>query len=257
MMASGARIAAVSYLNTIPFIYGIQHEGNLRADLLLAPPAGCYENYIAGRADIALMPSAMVPSLTSTNIITDYCIGSSGKVRTVVLFSNVPIKDVRRVFLDAHSRTSVQLCGYLAANLWHIQPEWYDLKDYSQVAYAQREDAFLLIGDKVFDHEGLFNYAYDLSEEWNKATGMPFAFAVWVARKGTSYEHIDALQRALTFGVESVWEAIVENGFDQKPYNAYEYLTQNIDFMFNAEKHSALQKFWNAGLKVEPRSNPG
>ena len=257
MMVTGARIAAVSYLNTIPFIYGIQHEGNLRADLLLAPPAGCYENYISGAADIALMPSAMVPTLKSTNIITDYCIGSSGRVRTVALFSNVPVAQVRRVFLDAHSRTSVQLVGYLAANLWHIAPEWYDLRDYSQVAFAQKEDAFLLIGDKVFDHEGLFNYSYDLADEWNRLTSMPFAFAVWVARKGTSYEHIDALQRALTFGVESIWEAVVEHGFDKKPYNAYEYLTQNIDFVFNAEKHSALQKFWDAGLKIEPRSNPG
>ena len=250
-------IAAVSYLNTIPFIYGIRHEGNLRANLLLAPPAGCYANYAEGRADIALMPSAMVPTLKSTNIITDYCIGASGKVRTVELFSNVPVEKVKRIFLDAHSRTSVQLVGYLAANLWHITPEWYELVDYTQVAYAEPTDAFLLIGDKVFDHEGLFNYAYDLSEEWNKLTHLPFAFAVWVARKGTSYELIDGLQRALTLGVESIWEAVVEHGFDKKHYNAYEYLTQNIDFIFNAEKHSALQKFWNAGLKVEPRSNPG
>ena len=257
MMASNVRIAAVSYLNTIPFIYGIRHEGNLRADLLLAPPADCYLSYAEGRADIALMPSAMVPTLKSTSIITDYCIGANGKVRTVELFSNVPINQVRRIVLDAHSRTSVQLLGYLAANYWHIQPEWYVLNDYSQVAFAEKGDAFLLIGDKVFDHEGLFNYNYDLSEEWQKATSLPFAFAVWVARKGTPYEVIDALQRAFTFGVESVWEAIVEEGYDNKPYNAYESLTQNIDFVFNAEKHSALQKFWDAGIKVEPRSNPG
>ena len=257
MMVTIPRIAAVSYLNTIPFIYGIQHEGNLRAELLLAPPAGCYQDYIDGKADIALMPSAMVPTLKSTNIITDYCIGSSGKVRTVELFSNVPIGQIKRVFLDAHSRTSVQLVGYLAAKHWHISPEWYELHDYQQVAFAEPTDAFLLIGDKVFDHEELFQYNYDLSEEWNKATGMPFAFAVWVARKGTPYEHIDALQHALTYGVESVWEAIVENGFDQKHYNAYDYLTQNIDFVFNAEKHSALQKFWDAGIKIEPRANPG
>ncbi|MBR5877865.1 MAG: menaquinone biosynthesis protein, partial [Alistipes sp.] len=203
MMANIPRIAAVSYLNTIPFIYGIRHEGNFEAELLLTPPSGCYQNYLEGKADIALMPSAMVPSLKSTSIITDYCIGSSGKVRTVVLFSNVPIDQVRRIFLDPHSRTSVQLAGYLAQKHWHIQPEWYELEDYTQVAFAQKNDAFLLIGDKVFDHEGLFNYSYDLSEEWNKSTRLPFAFAVWVARKGTSYEHIDALQRALTFGVES------------------------------------------------------
>ena len=256
-MANIPRIAAVSYLNTIPFIYGIRHEGNFEAELLLTPPSGCYQNYLEGKADIALMPSAMVPSLKSTSIITDYCIGSSGKVRTVVLFSNVPIDQVRRIFLDPHSRTSVQLAGYLAQKHWHIQPEWYELEDYTQVAFAQKNDAFLLIGDKVFDHEGLFNYSYDLSEEWNKSTRLPFAFAVWVARKGTSYEQIDALQRALTFGVESIWEAVVESGFDNKPYNAYEYLTQNIDFVFNAEKHAALQKFWDAGMKVTPRANPG
>ena len=107
MMVTNVSIAAVSYLNTIPFIYGIRHEGSLHAELLLTPPAGCYENYAQGKADIALMPSAMIPTLKSTNIITDYCIGASGRVRTVELFSNVPIGQVRRIFLDAHSRTSV------------------------------------------------------------------------------------------------------------------------------------------------------
>ena len=256
-MAIIPTITAVSYLNTIPFVYGLKHADNLRADLLLAPPAECAKNYIEGKADIALLPAAVVPELKQTNIITDYCIGAVGAVRTVTVISNTPIGRVKRIWLDAHSRTSVQLVGYLAAKHWHISPEWYDLQDYQQVAFAEATDAFLLIGDKVFDHEELFNYNYDLSEEWNKFTGLPFAFAVWVARKGTAYEHIDALQHALTFGVESIWEAVVEFGFDKKHYNAYEYLTQNIDFVFNAEKHSALQKFWNAGLKIEPRSNPG
>ena len=125
------------------------------------------------------------------------------------------------------------------------------------MAEARIDDAFLLIGDKVFDHEGLFAYTYDLAEEWKTLTGLPFAFALWVARKGTSYELIDALERSLTLGVESIYEAIVENGFDRKPYDAYDYLTHNIDFIFNAEKHAALQKFWNSGIRITPRSNPG
>ena len=57
MMALIPRIAAVSYLNTIPFIYGIRHAGNLRAELLLTPPALCASNFIDGNADIALLPS--------------------------------------------------------------------------------------------------------------------------------------------------------------------------------------------------------
>ena len=86
-MVSVPSIAAVSYLNTIPFIYGIRHEGNFRADLLLSPPSECTKNYVEGRADLALLPAAAVPSLKSTDVITEYCIGAVGPVRTVVLLS--------------------------------------------------------------------------------------------------------------------------------------------------------------------------
>ena len=110
-MAIIPTITAVSYLNTIPFVYGLQHADNFGADLLLAPPAECAKNYIEGRADIALLPAAVVPQLTQTNIITDYCIGAVGAVRTVTVMSRVPIGQVKRIWLDAHSRTSVQLCG--------------------------------------------------------------------------------------------------------------------------------------------------
>ena len=124
MMVSVPSIAAVSYLNTIPFIYGIRHEGNFRADLLLSPPSECTKNYVEGRADLALLPAAAVPSLKSTDVITEYCIGAVGPVRTVVLLSDGPVSEVRRVFLDPHSQTSVQLVGYLAAHRWKIAPEF-------------------------------------------------------------------------------------------------------------------------------------
>ena len=84
-MAITPTITAVSYLNTIPFVYGLKHADNLRANLLLAPPAECAKNYIEGKADIALLPAAVVPELKQTNIITDYCIGAVGAVRTVMM----------------------------------------------------------------------------------------------------------------------------------------------------------------------------
>ena len=238
-MALIPRIAAVSYLNTIPFIYGIRHAGDLRAELLLTPPALCASNFIDGNADIALLPSAVVPRLKDAELVTDFCIGAEGEVRTVVVVSNTPIEEVRRIWLDAHSRTSVQLTGYLAARRWKIEG-----------------DAFLLIGDKVFDHEDEFIYSYDLAAEWREATGLPFAFAVWVARKGTPYEVTDALEEALTFGVERIYEAVQQSDYRDRPY-AYDYLTRNIDFLFDNEKRKALQKFWTSGVKVTPLVEPG
>ncbi len=250
------KITAISYLNTIPFIYGIRHEGNFRADLSLSTPADCVNSFIEGEADIALLSSAVVPSLKGAEIITDYCIGASGAVRTVVVVGNTPISKVRRIWLDSHSRTSVQLVGWLAANRWKIAPEWLLLDDYSLLDSPQEGDAFLLIGDKVFANEGRFAYSYDLAEEWKAQTHMPFAFAVWVGRKGLPYEIHDALQHALTFGIEHTYEAIVESPYADRPY-AYDYLTRNIDYVFNADKHRALEKFWNCGLKITPKVNPG
>ena len=202
------------------------------------------------------MPVAMVPSLLDAEVITDYCIGAVGKVRTVVLMSNSPISKVRRILLDAHSKTSVQLCGYLAKNLWKIEPEWVALADYEQLDHAEEGDAFLLIGDKVFGYEGKFAYTYDLSEEWHKATKLPFTFAVWVARKGVAYEVRDELQAAFTYGMEHIYEAILESDYAERKY-AYEYLTENIDFLFDIQKHNALKKFWDYGIKIEPKVNPG
>ena len=250
------KITAVSYLNTIPFVYGLKHADSLRAELLLAPPADCARNYIEGKADIALLPAAVVPQLKDTNIVTDYCIGAVGAVRTVTGMSNEPISAIKRIWPDPHSRTSVQLCGYLAQHKWHIAPEWLAMADYKIVDTPQEGDAYLLIGDKVFGYEGRFKYVYDLAVEWRELTSLPFAFAVWVARKGVSYEVIDALQHALTFGVEHIWEAIVELGYtgNDGGITAYEYLTRNIDFILDDEKHKALKKFWDAGLKVTPRS---
>ncbi|MFI3293475.1 MAG: menaquinone biosynthesis protein [Rikenellaceae bacterium] len=256
-MAIIPKIAAVSYLNTIPFIYGIENEGNITAELLLTPPNECTQNYLDGVVDIALLPSAVVPTLTDAEVITDFCIGAEGEVRSVVIVSDDPIEDITTIYLDPHSQTSVQLAGYLAQNYWHIAPEWRVLDDYSRINRAEDGEAFLLIGDKVFEHEEEFEYSYDLSEIWADATGLPFAFAVWVARKGTPIETIDALNHALEFGVEHTYEAILEYRADGSEVESHEYLTRNIDFLLDGAKRKSLEKFWASGIRIEPKRNPG
>ena len=257
-MAAVTKIAAVSYLNTIPFIYGLRHASSLDGNLTLCPPAECADMYLRGEVDVALVPAAVAAGLKNTQIITDYCLGAAGEVRTVVLMSDTPVEKVRRVFLDPHSRTSVQLAGWLAANKWNITPEWVVLEGYDNLkGRLCAGDGCVLIGDKVFDHEGEFAYRYDLAAEWRQATGLPFCFAVWVARKGTPYSVVDELQRAFTFGMEHIYEAVVEAGYEGKEYDAYRYLTVNMDFLFDEQKRRALKKFWNWGIRVVPHNNPG
>ena len=250
------RIAAVSYLNTIPFIYGIEHALMSRADLLLAPPSANVGAFTKGNADIALIPSAAVPLIENAHIITSYCLGAVNPVRTVVILSDSPIEKISRLYLDAHSRTSVLLSKILCDELWHTKPEFVHMEDYSVIDSRRAEDGFLLIGDKVFDYESRFPYKYDLAEEWRNMTGLPFVFAVWVARPEVSDEHISELEAALKYGVGHIAESIAWYGHSGKPY-AYEYLTQNIDYLFDEQKRQALSLYWDKGMKFSPPLNPG
>lgn len=256
MVPVNVKIAAVSYLNTVPFIYGIRHADKLRAELLLSPPAGCAEAFLKKEVDIALVPVGALPMFEDARIISEYCIGAEKSVRTVTVMSNSPVKEVKRLWLDPHSMTSAMLVRILAAELWGIKPEWKELTDYSVTGSPEEGDAFLLIGDKVFDYEDKFAYNYDLAESWRELTGKPFVFAVWVAREGAPEDVIEALEESLTLGVERIWEAIVDNGYPHRE-EAYVYLTGNIDFLYDNQKRKALELFWEKGMKAVPRANPG
>jgi chorismate dehydratase len=251
-------IAAVSYLNTIPMLYGIRHSDELSATLLLSPPSGCAEAFDSHRADIALIPIGALPTIKEKDfdIVSTFCIGAEEAVRTVVVNSNEPLSGIKRIWLDSHSRTSAKLVKYLATTRWKIKPEWRELSDYSVLENPAAGDAFLLIGDKVFDNEGRFAHTWDLATEWEAQTHLPMVFAVWVARKSVSTEALAALEDALTLGVERIYEAILESDYADRDY-AYEYLTRNIDFLFDEQKRRALQKFWEVALRSPLHANPG
>jgi len=279
------RITAVSYLNTLPFIYGIEQQaavssalsteeaGRLLAGegiaLSLRVPALCAADAVDGKTDIALVPTAVIPripgfSISSVfqsfepsdrssaaftpRIITDYCIGAEGAVDTVVLLSDTPLAGIRHVYLDSHSRTSVQLVRVLAREYWRIEPEWIDSADCSRK--LQPGEAMVAIGDKVFAlrEEHRYAYCYDLAQEWSDFTGgLPFVFAAWVACTEAGSEFAPTLNRALAYGVEHVAESItgtVNRSRDFDVGTAYNYLTRAIKFRLDDRKRAAMRLFW-------------
>jgi len=57
------KISAVSYLNTLPFVYGIKNSGflaDLDYQLGLDNPADCAGKLIGGQVDIGLIPVAAI-----------------------------------------------------------------------------------------------------------------------------------------------------------------------------------------------------
>ena len=121
------RISAVKYANTYPFIYGIMESGFYKKVILETDhPADCAAKLISGRADIGLIPVAALPLLKEYYIISDYCIGANGNVKTVMLLSNCSFDEIKTIYLDYRSRSSVNLTKVLAKNSWKKDFVWVD-----------------------------------------------------------------------------------------------------------------------------------
>ena len=238
------KITAVSYLNTFPFVHGILKSGlleNFRLDLDV--PSVCAENLNNGKADIALVPVGAIPDMKNVNIITDYCIGAVSKVKTVLLLSQKPFDQIRKIHLDHDSRTSVGLVKVLASKYWKINPEWIPLKP-GQSADAEAYESIVVIGDKTFGLNGKFNYSYDLAEEWISFASLPFVFAVWLTKKKLPESIVQSLNNALAYGVthrEESLEFLTEKHPSKK--ECLSYLEHNISYEFDERKRAGMRLF--------------
>lgn len=239
-------IAAVSYANTLPFIYGIKHSGLLQDySLMLLPPAECATAAINGTADIALIPVAELPFATQYIPLRQFCLSSRKSVGSVLLLSDKKIDQVQSVCLDTESRTSVSIVKILAKHYWRIKPEWNDTKIKDFKKHQADCDAYLVIGDKAFGLRNKFTYAYDLASEWHMFTSLPLVFALWAVKRDLSQKQILSLNDALSFGINHIEDMITRmNTPNCYPFNLYNYLTKNISYVFDEQADLGLQKFY-------------
>src|ERR1035437_10531456 len=91
------RISAVKYANTYPFIYGLIESGFEKKVILETDhPADSAAKLISGRVDVGLIPVAALPFVKDYHIISDFCIGANGNVRTVMLFNKRPLFEKKK-----------------------------------------------------------------------------------------------------------------------------------------------------------------
>ncbi len=242
------KISAISYLNTYPFLYGIYSDKKFleTIDLSTDYPSLCAKKLINKEVDLGLIPIAVLPQIDDYNIITDYCIGASGRVQSVMLFSNVPIAEIDSLFLDYQSKTSVGLIKILAKNYWNISPKWISgINGYEKQIKGNK--AGLVIGDRALNLLGKFNFVYDLAAEWKKMTGLPFVFATWTANKKLNQNFIDTFNYRLRYGIENIADAVnfFKNETAKINFDAFKYLNNNIDYLLDNKKIEAIKLYLN------------
>ncbi len=246
MSAGKIRISAVKYANTYPFLYGLKETGfDKMAVIETDHPAQCAEKLINDKVDIGLIPVAAIPMLKKSYIITDFCLGAYGKVRTVLMLCNCPLHDIRTINLDYRSLSSVSLARILAKHAWKREFRWNHTSEEFDFLNIPYNEAVVLIGDQCYEYEKHFSTRIDLAEEWNLYTGLPFAFACWTANKKLDTQFLKEFNDALAVGVYNI-PAVVEKYGNTGIIKGEElsvYLTKNMDFILNEDKHKAIRLF--------------
>ena len=238
-------VVAVSYLNTLPFIYGILNDKDLMSqiNLRLEYPSKCADLVKSGEVDLGLIPIIELIDMPYSEIIGEYCIGAEGKVKTVMLYSNCPLNEISSIALDYQSRTSVMLVKILAKNFWKIDVEFFDT-DEDYIRGISNNNAGLVIGDRTFNLKDSFLYEYDLAEEWFKYTNLPFVFACWVANKPLSDALKQQFSDALKYGLDHKALVVDEYTKNQNTNIDLErYFSAYISWDFDSQKKAGLKKF--------------
>src|SRR5690242_9592708 len=163
------RVCAVSFLNTVPLVWGMLHgEQRDLFDLSFAIPSECANRLADGRADIGIVPAVEL-NRQRLYILRGTGIACRGPVRSILLISKAPFSQIRSLATDSSSRTSVMLARIILSKKYGAEPELLshppDLSSMLQTC-----DAALIIGDPalLLDPAALPYRVLDLGDEWTR-----------------------------------------------------------------------------------------
>ncbi|HTD92245.1 MAG TPA: menaquinone biosynthesis protein [Chitinophagaceae bacterium] len=236
------RVGIVNYLNTKPLIYGLERSPiKEQIDLVGAYPSRLAQMLIDDEIDVGLIPVAAIPQLPSYHIVGNYCIGAEGEIASVCLFSEVPMNEITRVYLDYQSRSSVALLKWLMKESWGIHPELIEATDESYRNEIKGTTAGLVIGDRALEQRKISTFIYDLGSEWRSITGLPFVFAAWVSTRPLSETFIRSFDIANELGLTHIDEIVQE--MDYTLYDLNKYYNLHLSYGLDERKRKGLSRF--------------
>ncbi|MBD0332910.1 MAG: menaquinone biosynthesis protein [Chitinophagaceae bacterium] len=236
------KVAAVSYLNTKPLLYGItHHKVSEQIELVKDYPAKIAQMLIDNDVDLGLVPVTVISEIPQPVIVTDFCIGCDGAVASVCLFSDVPMKQIEQVYLDYQSRTSSALARILLKEHWKKNVEFIESANEDFRMEIKGTTAAVIIGDRALEQRQKSKFIYDLGEAWKNHTGLPFVFAAWIGNKQLPLEFVTAFNEANAFGLKHLDEVIADT--PDSPFDLKRYYTQCISYDLTDRKKNAMDLF--------------
>lgn len=253
------KVCAVSYLNTVPLVWGLMHGPQRDVfDLEFALPSECARQLASGEADIGIIPVAALLE-GDYGIFRGTGIACHGAVRSILLTSKVPFGEIRTLATDAGSRSSVMLCRIILKHRYNVEPAHRMSMPADLDAMLDAADASLIIGDPALrmDPEALRAKGYyvaDLGQEWFDLTGLPMVFAVWAGKPSlVTPEFEQAFLGSYLYGRDHL-EDIVKTEHEVRgvtPEAVREYFTRYIVFELGEREYQGMERYLAYARQME------
>jgi len=247
-MTARIRVGAVSYLNAKPLYHRLR-EFAPGVVLEMDVPSRLADRLAIGELDVALIPSVeyLRGASAGYEILPGFAIAARGAVRSVKLFSHVPFGRIERLALDVGSRTSQGLTQVWLDAEHGVRPKRIEMLPMGVPVQESTADAILVIGDRAMKvPDAPFHATVDLAEAWHHLTGLPFVFALWVARPGVDLGDLPAaLDRSRAAGLAHADQLAKTYGpgLGLEVATCYDYLTQVLSYDLGEPELAGLRRF--------------
>jgi chorismate dehydratase len=229
------RVGSVPYLNAVPLTRGLEDE------IKLYPPVKLAEMLRRDELDAALVSVTEVLFNDRYDVLDGVAIASLGEVKSVFVAHRYPIAEVREIFCDTASLTSVNLLKVLLAERG-LNAELIPLPEYE---IAPSCDAVLLIGDPAIDfvRANSDHQIWDLGTAWFELTKLPFVYAVWALRRGLDNRSLRRhLREAKEFGLDTL-DYIIRTRTEYDLDFRKDYLGWHIHYHLGTDEKRGLARF--------------
>ncbi|MBF0196551.1 MAG: menaquinone biosynthesis protein [Planctomycetes bacterium] len=223
------KVGYINYCNSFPFYHEAIESPIADIEIHSHPPSQLNLMLHKGQLDVSAISTFEYLSHSDQYVILpDLSINSQGYVKSVLLFSQVPLEELnhQEIFLSTESATSTHLLKIL------LQQNNISIKnylDYSESILNNEAKAIMLIGDAALNFKSTDHpYVYDLAHEWNCLFDLPLVFALWVVRKEIANKYSDTIYK-LHQQLVGVRENLSVNLEELAPIISQHFKNLNVD----------------------------
>jgi len=202
------KVGRIPYANLFPIFYYLENKCDI-SDYQFIKGVPSRLNKMLREGDLDVSPSSSIEYLRNKDkylVLPWFSISSSGPIKSILLFSKYPLDELggKTIAVSSESETSQLLLKVILNEFFHAKCVFKQESRRSVKNILTSFPAMLHIGDTAMLEAQKLSldkrmqssmYVYDLGDLWDKFTGLPFVFALWVVRKKAAEEKGELIRK--------------------------------------------------------------